>query len=276
MTIFDAMVACGVDNAIRFNGDTAAERIATEIFDNDFMSCLDKDVSELEDDFKTYSGLTVNQGQIRLHPGTKRHIKAFIQWTKDQYRTGLDPSLTEFPIAETANLIRRHKSHLAFCEKSKRVSDTAKPPKLEETTKWLDWCPVFINFLKSLPGRHGVLLSYVVRENDDAIIVPDTDILKDYVNRSPLTREAFAADASEVHTYIVSFTSENSTAENKLMPHLLLNNGRRDYRSLKDHYEGVGANATLITKAEKDIESLFYAGEKNHICGGKNSKLASQ
>ena len=107
-TTFDAIVACGVDNATRFNGDTAVERIATEIFDNDFMSCIDKDVSELEDDFKTYFGLTVNQGQIRLHSGTKRHIKAFIQWTKDQHRTGLKPPLTEFSIAETANLIRRH------------------------------------------------------------------------------------------------------------------------------------------------------------------------
>ena len=107
-TVFDAIVACGVDNATRFNGDTATERIATEIFDNDFMSYIDKDVSVLEVDFKTYSGLTVNQGQIRLHPATKRHIKAFIQWTKDENRTGLNPSLTEFPIVETANLIRRH------------------------------------------------------------------------------------------------------------------------------------------------------------------------
>ena len=71
-----------------------------------------------------------------------------------------------------------------------------------------------------------------------------------------------ALDAADVHTYLVSFTTKNSTAENKLMPHLLQNNGRLDYQTLKDHYEGVGANATLITKTEKDIESLFYAGEE--------------
>ena len=261
-TVFDAIVACGVDNAIRFNGDTAAERIATEIFDNDFMSCIDKDVSELEDDFKTYSGLTVNQGQIRLHPGTKRHIKAFIQWTKDQKRTGLNPSLTEFPIAETANLIRRHKSHLAFCEKSKRVSDTAKPPKLEETTKWSDWCPVFINFLKSIPGRYGVPLSYIVRDNDDAIIVPNTDILEDYVNRAPLTGEAFNADASEVHTYIVNFTAGNETAESKLLAIADQNNGRLDFKALQEHYEGVGINSIAIRDADNVIEKLQYSGER--------------
>ena len=92
-TVFDAMVACGVDNAIRFNGATAAMRIAEEVFDNDFMSCIDKDISEIEEDFKTYAGLTVNQGQIRLHPGTKRQIKAFMQWvTNDQ--SGKTSSMT--------------------------------------------------------------------------------------------------------------------------------------------------------------------------------------
>ena len=182
-TVLDAIVACGVNNAIMFNGDTAAQRIADEIFDNDFFSCIDKDIDEVEEDFKTYSSLTVNQGQIRLHPGTKRQIKAFVQWVKDQVRTGLDPSLTVFPIADTPTLIRRHKSHLAFCEKSKRVSETAKPQ------KWSDWCPVFINFLKCLPGRHGVPLTYIVRDNDDAITVADAEMMDDYANRAPLTGE---------------------------------------------------------------------------------------
>ena len=54
-TVFDAMVACGVDNAIAFNGDTAAVRIVEEVFDNDFMSYIDKDISEIEEDFKRYS-----------------------------------------------------------------------------------------------------------------------------------------------------------------------------------------------------------------------------
>ena len=94
------------------------------------------------------------------------------------------------------------------------------------------------------------------------IIRANIQFLDDYVDRAPLTGEAFAFDAAEVHTYIVKFTTENSIAENKLMPTLLMNNGRSDYQALKNYYESVGANATLITKAEKDLETLFYAGEK--------------
>ena len=122
-TVHDAMVACGVDNITQFHNQTSAQRIAEDVFDNDFMSCIDKDVSDLEEDLKTCSGVTVAQGQIRLLPGTKRHIKAFIQWAKDLIRTGQDPSQLVFPVAETPNLMRRQKSHSAFCDKSKRVSE---------------------------------------------------------------------------------------------------------------------------------------------------------
>ena len=261
-TIVDAMVACGVDNAVRFNGNTAAERIAAEVFDDDFMSCIDKDISDLEDDFKTYSVLTVNQGQIRLRPGIKRKIRGFIQWAKDQLRTGGDPSSVEFPVDSTVELIRRHKSHVAFCEKSQRVSETAKPQQFTEKTKWLDWAPVFINFLKCLPGRHGIPLVYVIRENDDAIIDATADMLTDYVNRAPLDGEAFDADASEVHTYIVNFIAGNEAAESKILANADRNNGRLDFKALQEHYEGVGINALAIRDADNIIETLQYTGER--------------
>ena len=79
-TVFDAMVQCGVDNVNLFNGDTAAERMAADIFGDNFSSCMDKTVEELHHDFKSYSELTQAQGQIRLTPGTKRYMKSFIQW----------------------------------------------------------------------------------------------------------------------------------------------------------------------------------------------------
>ena len=261
-TVHDAMVACGVDNITQFHNQTSAQRIAEDVFDNDFMSCIDKDVSDLEEDLKTYSGVTVAQGQIRLLPGTKRHIKAFIQWAKDLIRTGQDPSQLVFPVAETPNLMRRQKSHSAFCDKSKRVSEAAKPSQFDENTKWTDWCPVSINFLKSIPGRHGHPLSYVVRDSDDATMVADASILDDYINRAPLVGDAFDADISEVHTYIVTLTAGNATAESKLLAIADQSNGRLDFKALQDHYEGVGINAIAIREADNIIATLEYTGER--------------
>lgn len=83
-TVHDAMVAIGIDNAIYWNGNTQAEQIAAEVFDDDFNSCMDITSQELDDSLWMYSALTVVNGQIRLRPHEKRSIVAFIQWTRDK------------------------------------------------------------------------------------------------------------------------------------------------------------------------------------------------
>ena len=128
--------------------------------------------------------------------------------------------------------------------------------------KWTDWCPVFINFLKTIPGRHGHPLSFVVRDDDNAIIDPSASILEDYVNRAPLVGDAFDADSSEVHTYIVNFTAGNEMAESKLLAIADQSNGRLDFKVLQDHYEGVGINDIAIREADNIIATLEYTGER--------------
>lgn len=81
-TVLDALIACGVDDDALFLEETQAQQIADDdIFDNIFNACMDIMFKELDDHFKTYSELTVAQGQIRLRPGTRKNIKAFVQWT---------------------------------------------------------------------------------------------------------------------------------------------------------------------------------------------------
>ena len=41
-TLAKAMFDCGITDAILFDGDTKAIRIATELFDDNFTSCMDK------------------------------------------------------------------------------------------------------------------------------------------------------------------------------------------------------------------------------------------
>ena len=87
-TMEDALIACNVnvDTNVIFNGSTAAQRIATEVFDDDFTSCVDKENSDLEADWKTYSQLTVAQGQIRLRPATKKNIRALISFVMHNWQ----------------------------------------------------------------------------------------------------------------------------------------------------------------------------------------------
>lgn len=83
-TVLHALIACGVDNTARFMDQTQAERIAEDVFDDHFASCMDLTFKELDDHFKTYADLTGAQGQIRVRPGTRKNIKAFVQWTRTQ------------------------------------------------------------------------------------------------------------------------------------------------------------------------------------------------
>ena len=261
-SVLDAMIACGMDNAVPFNGDTAAQRITDDVFSDDFDVCMDKTHEDLDSDFKTYSELTIAQGQIRLLPGTKRNIKAFIQWVRDQRRLGLNPRDTAFPVLEAPNLLRRYKTHERFIKRSSTLAEAAKPDKFTNDTKWEDWSPTFINYLRTIPGRDGVPLSYICRKKDEADPEHHMDFLDDYVNMAPLEGEAFTIDAAQVHTFIMNFISGNQTAEAKIQAYLDMHNGRMDFKALKDYYEGVGVHSIQVTKAENTLKTLFYSGEK--------------
>ena len=261
-TVLDGMILCGVNNTANFIGQTPAERFANDIFMGTFESMRDKSFEELDADFKSYSDLTQLQGQIRILPMVKRNIKALVHWSQGQYRMGLNPQDSAFPIADVTILLRNQKSHAIFITKSKMIVNNAKPSNFDDKTKWEDWKPTFVNFLRSIPGRDGTPLSYTIRHNDTPDPTKNPDFLDDYVAMAPLTGPSFIVDASEVHTYIVSFTAGNSTAEAKMKHHAHKNNGRLDFTALSEHYEGVGVNSIDILRADSILEKLFYQGEK--------------
>ena len=63
-SVYESIVACGVSDAANAGLGSNAECIATDIFNDNFMSCMDKSFEELDSDLKSYSELTVAQGQI--------------------------------------------------------------------------------------------------------------------------------------------------------------------------------------------------------------------
>ena len=88
------------------------------------------------------------------------------------------------------------------------------------------------------------------------------DFIDEYVDRGPLTGQAYKNDAVEVHTYIVNFTSRNPAVEAKLVQQAPQKNGRLDFIALKNHYKGVGFHAINIVQADKILQDISYSGEK--------------
>ena len=99
-----------MNNQDLFEEKTQAERLASDLFSDDFHTCMDKTHGELDSDFKTYSDLTQAQGQIRITPGVKKNIKALVQWARDEYRLGRNPEFGRFSQADTQVLMKRYKN----------------------------------------------------------------------------------------------------------------------------------------------------------------------
>ena len=57
---------------------------------------------------------------------------------------------------------------------------------------------------EGIPGRYGVPLKYIIRENYLPDLTPNKNFLDEYVNNATLIVEAFTIDATEVHTFIVN------------------------------------------------------------------------
>ena len=247
------MISCGVDNVAMFHGDTPAQRIAADVFDDTFATCMDITFKELDDHFKTYGELTQAQGQIRIPPGTRKNIKAFVQWTRDEIRLGRDPSLNPFPLGQVSDCLRRFKTHEKFVTDAKTLAEAAKPEKFKESMKWEDWKPTFLNYIRAMPGRDGIPLKYICHENDEPGNEGNEDFLDDYIERAPLTGDSYVIDSVQVHTFLLNFVTGNDTAEAKIQGLQRPNDGREAFKRLVDHYEGIGIHAVDIPEADEVV-----------------------
>ena len=145
---------------------------------------------------------------------------------------------------------------------SKDLAKQAQPEKFKASMAWNNWKPTFVNFLRMIPGRDGVPLSYVVRDTDAPDPTPHPDFIEEYVRNAPVTGEAFVIDSHEVCTYLMQYITGNSDAEAKVQSLQDETDGRKAFKALEALYKGSGMNAVDIAKADIVIESLVYTGEK--------------
>ena len=97
----------------------------------------------------------------------------------------------------------------------------------------MEWKVVLVNFLNSEPGSKRVSLNYFVRYNQGRFIRTNTNLLYNYVNRTPLIGRAFTSDASKLNSYLVRLISENSVAEKNILPQKDSSGGRVNFMALK-------------------------------------------
>ena len=68
------MILCGLNDTDQHQGQTPAQRFATDILSDSFYMCLDNTIEEVNSDIKQYATLAQNQDQIRIIPGNGQTI----------------------------------------------------------------------------------------------------------------------------------------------------------------------------------------------------------
>ena len=116
--------------------------------------------------------------------------------------------------------------------------------------------------MRAILGRDDVPLKYIIRSNYLPDLRPNNEFLDDYVNNETLMGKAFTINAAEVHTFIVSLISHNEETESVIKVNEDKRDGRKDWKALKSHYEGIGVYSNDITKADLDLRTITYTGEK--------------
>ena len=115
--------------------------------------------------------------------------------------------MQEFTLTGIAKILRKAESHKLYIANS--TTNAVKPKYFTKEIKWSDWSPSFENYLREIPVRTGVPLSYVTRENDADNPDKNVDFLDDYILNAPLSGADYLTDRRSVHTNLVAMVSTN-------------------------------------------------------------------
>ena len=95
----------------------------------------------------------------------KKKIKYLLQWARDAIIVGHDPDMALFYISQIITILRTYQTNKSWVIKALEKERTEKPKQVAEETKWMDWKDYFDKFICTQPGRNGLILKYVIRED---------------------------------------------------------------------------------------------------------------
>ena len=113
-TVTSALTLCGVlsdTDSIIFDGSNASERIANNILNDNFNTCIDLKLSDIDKHWEMYGPLNVAKGCIRLRPRTKVITRDFVHWVRDRIRMSEDPTTTPFPTGDRDDIVEIYNTH---------------------------------------------------------------------------------------------------------------------------------------------------------------------
>ena len=190
-----------------------------------------------------------------------------IHWVQDFSCCSKQPTIDDFVTANDfkqalSTTAQRASLRKVDTDQVDTISKAADPGELKDERKWPEWYPAFVNYLSTIPGVYGVLLSYIVRDNQAPDHACDFagDFTEEIIACAPLNGPKFRADARKVHQLLKNFLTTES-AEQWIQLLAPRGNGHDDILELRRHYKGEGNHSRRIASADKYRETLDYKSE---------------
>ena len=131
---------------------------------------------------------------------------AMMHWVQDFSRCSRQSTIDDFVTANDfkqalSTAVQRASLHKVDMDQVDTISKAADPGKLKDERKWPEWYAAFVNYLSTIPGVYGVLLSYVIRDNMSPDHAHDFtgDFTEEIIACAPLNGPMFRADTHKVH-----------------------------------------------------------------------------
>ena len=126
---------------------------------------------------------------------------------------------TPFPTRDRYDLIYRYNTHRQWMIDDDGMTNNTMHKAFTYKMMWIYRKVMLINFLKSHPGRNGVPLNYVLRDNANPIARNNPNFLDDYADKTLLRGKLFTHDAAKAHSYIIPLISYNNISGQKYLSH---------------------------------------------------------
>ena len=251
--------------------------VTSELFPGGLGDLNDYSSEDIRDAVKNFRNHPTATQRFNVSAHTTKRLVQLSLWVKDKIRVGHDPT---FPDGTTqahfvSALDEAQQRHKIRGERKKNAEGLATlkiDPPLKTAAGWDGWTDATKAALSIAYGSKGVPLLYIIRNNDNArtifndldengvTIIPTWEEMA--IDAAPLSGLDYEADRKTVHLFILNNVNEDSDAHAYIYPLVGKNDGRKDWKALKDRYENEATVQARVNQANKTWEMLVYKNER--------------
>ena len=251
--LFNALHVCGITGN-RERATLIGNEQLTGVSDLELFS--EDDITEMA----KRNQRNIGAQNLRIPEIQVIRLKALAFWLKETRRNlpvGDPLDVTGFTaniIQDVVERMRRKK------DESPADSSILNPGKISRD--WIHWKETALNFLASMRNRHGVPLSYVVRENDDTAGLVNGS-LEWKIQSAHRFGNTFEDDNAKVYGFIKFWAL--GTENQECMELAVEHDGQAAWNNLVNQNEGDANRSKLVAMSTAAIQRIHWTSEASNF-----------